>query len=91
MHNSRPHRNPRRKNIAITEKGEGTGVIVKTLSSEGLDTYEQRVLMFLQLVSEDGVLDTDSIGALAQKAKVNHWTPKHRRKWVPVWAMIFPV
>ena len=61
----------RRKNISITEKGEGKGVIVKILSNADLDSYEQRVLMFLQLVSDDGVLDTDSIEALAKKAQVN--------------------
>jgi uncharacterized membrane protein len=61
----------RRKNISITEKGEGKGIIVKTLSNANLDPYEQRVLMFLQLVSENGVLDTDSIEALAKKAQMN--------------------
>ena len=61
----------RRKNISITEKGEGKGVIVKTLSNANLDPYEQRVLLFLQLVSDNGVLDTDSIEALAKKAQVN--------------------
>ena len=61
----------RRKNISITEKGEGKGVIVKTLSDAGLDSYEQRVLMFLQQISENGILDTDAIEALAKKAKVN--------------------
>ena len=49
------------------KKERGKGVIVKILSNANLDPYEQRVLMFLQLVSDDGVLDTDSIKALAKR------------------------
>jgi len=71
----------RRKNISITEKGDGKGVVVKILSNEGLDSYEQRVLMFLQLVSEDGVLDTDAIGALAKKAQVNRTAEEKALKY----------
>jgi uncharacterized membrane protein len=61
----------RRKIISITEKGAGKGVTVKILSDTGLDPYEQRVLVFLQLVSREGILDTDEIQALAKKAREN--------------------
>jgi uncharacterized membrane protein len=61
----------RRRNIAVTEKGGEQGVTVKILSDTGLDLYEQRVLMFLRLVSRDGILDTDEIEALAKTAREN--------------------
>jgi uncharacterized membrane protein len=71
----------RRRNIAITEKGEGKGVIIKILSDAGLDSYEQRILMFLRLVSDDGVLDTDAIAALAKKAQVNRTAEEKALKY----------
>ena len=61
----------RRKNIAIAEKPDGKGVTVTILSDANLDPYEQRVLMFLRLVSRDEVLDTGYIEELAKKARVN--------------------
>ena len=59
----------RRKVIAIREKGEGKGVEIRVLSPQGTDTYEQRVIAFVSMLSENGVLDTDHIEALAKKAQ----------------------
>lgn len=58
----------RRKIISIKEKGEGKGIEIRILSRETTDTYELRVLAFIGLVSENGILDTDSIAALAKRA-----------------------
>ncbi|HUT39609.1 MAG TPA: DUF2207 domain-containing protein, partial [Methanoregula sp.] len=54
----------RRKIISILEKGEGKGIEIRVLSGATTDPYELRVLGFLALVSENGVLDTDVIAAL---------------------------
>ncbi len=59
----------RRKVITIKEKGEGKGIEIRVLSEQVSDPYEQRVLAFIAEVSENGVLDTDRIEALAKKAK----------------------
>ncbi len=59
----------RRKIISIHEKGEGKGIEIRVLSRETTDTYELRVLGFIGLISENGVLDTDSITALAKRAR----------------------
>jgi uncharacterized membrane protein len=59
----------RRKIISITEKGEGKGIEIRVLSTATTDPYELRVLGFVGLVSENGVLDTDSIAALAKSAR----------------------
>jgi uncharacterized membrane protein len=62
----------RRKIINITEKGAGKGIEVRVLSTATSDPYELRVLAFIQQLSENNVLDTDRIEALAKKARVNH-------------------
>ncbi len=61
----------RRKIISITEKGEGKGIEIRVLSGATTDPYEQRVLGFVDLVSENSVLDTSRIEALAIRAKTN--------------------
>ena len=62
----------RRKIIKITEKGVGKGIEVRVLSTATSDPYELRVIAFLQQLSENNVLDTDRIEALAKKAQTNH-------------------
>lgn len=59
----------KRKKIVITEKGEGRGLLIRVLTTGGTDTYEQRVIAFVNMLSENGVLDTDHIEALAKKAR----------------------
>ena len=59
----------RRKIISITEKGEGKGIEIRVLSTATTDPYELRVLGFIGLVSENGVMDTDSIAELAKSAR----------------------
>ena len=59
----------RRKIISITEKVEGKGIEIRVLSAATTDPYELRVLGFVGLVSENGVLDTDSIAELAKSAR----------------------
>jgi uncharacterized membrane protein len=61
----------RRKIISIIEKGEGKGkgIEIRVLSTATTDPYEQRVLGFIGLVSENGVLDTDLIAELAKRAR----------------------
>jgi uncharacterized membrane protein len=59
----------RRKIISIREKEEGKGIEIRVLSGATTDPYELRVLGFLALVSENGVLDTDVIAALTTRAK----------------------
>lgn len=59
----------RRKVIDIREKGEGKGVEIRVLSRQVSDSYEQRVIAFIGMLSENDVLDTDHIGALTKKAR----------------------
>ena len=61
----------RRKLIHITEKGTGKGIEIQILSTATSDPYELRVLAFIQQLSENNVLDTDKIEALAKKAQSN--------------------
>ncbi len=60
-----------RKIISITEKGEGKGIEIRVLSGSTTDPYEQRVLGFVDLVSENSVFDTARIEELALRAKTN--------------------
>ncbi len=62
----------RRKIIKITEKGAGKGIEIRVLSTATSDPYQLRVIAFLQQLSENDVLDTDKIEALAKKAQINH-------------------
>ena len=71
----------RRKIIHITEKGTGKGIEIQILSTATSDPYELRVLAFIQQLSENDVLDTDKIEALAKKAQSNQHC---RRKGIAV-------
>ena len=59
----------RRKNLAITGKGDGNGVEIRVLSSANLDPYEQRVLTFIDQIADESVLDTEKIAAIAKQAQ----------------------
>jgi uncharacterized membrane protein len=61
----------RKKIISITEKAEGKGIEIRSLSGATPDPYEQRVLGFIDLVAENGVFDTAGIEALALRAQTN--------------------
>ena len=61
----------RKKMIAMTEKEGGEGIEIRVLSST-TDPYEQRVIAFIQQLSENGVLDTGKIGELARSAQVQY-------------------
>jgi len=62
----------RRKIISITDKGEPRGIEIRLLSGVTTDPYEQRVLGFLELVSENGVFDTAQIEALARSVQTSN-------------------
>jgi len=61
----------RKKIISITDKGEGKGIEIRLLSGVTTDPYEQRVLGFIGLVSENGVFNTEQIEALARSARTS--------------------
>jgi len=55
----------RRKLLSLTSKGEGKGFVIKVLSTATTDPYEQRVIAFIQQLSENGTLD--SAAALGER------------------------
>ncbi|MDO9539011.1 MAG: DUF2207 domain-containing protein [Methanocalculus sp.] len=60
----------RKKKIEIRENPEKKGVTIRLLEEEGDDQYEQKVMNFISLNSdESGVLDTGYFEAVAKRAK----------------------
>jgi uncharacterized membrane protein len=54
--------------IRIKEKEGGKGVIITNIQDISEDTYEKRVLAFLKDIEEDGIVDSDVLHGLAEKA-----------------------
>ncbi len=59
----------KRKKISMKTKDKG--LTIQILNKEGLDGYEQRVLGFLEDISENGIIDTDEIKKFANKLASN--------------------
>jgi len=61
----------RKKSLEITPKGgePGAGVTIRVLRESSEDAYEQRVINFLRHLADGGVVDTEALRDLTDRAK----------------------